>query len=115
MMTDLPTDHRPYATLAPGSPRAGDWLRVFGRLDHIPLQHVAPQLATLPGFAAAVYIYLLDLARLTPEQYERLVEFISSRFQAPLEEVRAGLAEQGLPLLADDVYAVQVLPLRLVI
>ncbi|MCC6192241.1 MAG: hypothetical protein IT318_24685 [Anaerolineales bacterium] len=108
-------DTRPYANLAPSSPRAPDWLRVFGRLDHIPLVSVAPVPAELPGRPAGQLVYLLDVAALTAEQRGRLVQYIGAAFHAPPTEVEAEITAHGLPLLANDVFAVQVLPLRLLL
>lgn len=83
------------------SPRAGDWLHVFGG-PSVPITSPVPIRANLPGHPDTL-IYLVDLPLLTPEQRTRLVEHIAGRFGIPVAEVETDLDASGYPILADDV------------
>lgn len=88
--------------LRASSPRAADWLRVFGGLE-VPLCSPVAVWARLPGRIAEVY--RVDVGRLTADQIERAVAHLAERFGRPADEVRADLLnpEHGLPLLASEV------------
>jgi hypothetical protein len=90
------------AVIDPGSPRAPEWVHVFGS-THAPLVSAFPLWASVPGHPRAL-CYLLDLDRLDEGQRSRLAVFLSGRFEVPLAAVRAALdAGEAVPILAEDV------------
>ena len=90
------------ATIHETSPRASDWLRVFGRLTDIPLRGPFVIRVNVPG-RSNVRAYLLDIAALDPEERLRLVNHIATRFNIPPAEVDRDLDAEGVPILAEDV------------
>jgi hypothetical protein len=81
--------------------RAAWWLEVFGG-DRCPVKSILPHRANLPGHPNAL-VYEMDLAALTPEMRERLVDSIASRFSLTPDLVEFHLDDEGVPILADDV------------
>lgn len=90
------------ASIRPTSLRAANWLKVFGRLDGIPLLSEVRVLADLPG-KPSVWVYMLDVAKLTDEERLRLVDHIAATFNFSAEEVARDLYTVGVPMLAEDV------------
>lgn len=89
-------------TLVSGSERAEKFIRIFGGTT-IPLKSPVAVAGRLPDGTAAAF-YLLDFARVTPEQMDRLVRQLADDFGDSVDAVRGGLEEQGfLPLLAKDI------------
>jgi hypothetical protein len=84
------------------SPRAEHWQFVFNRLIDIPLVSFFPVRITIPEIGER-YAYFLDLNRLTPDEYNRLVLNISKRFNSQVEEVRTELAVMGCPIPVEEV------------
>ena len=80
--------------------RAAEWRQVLGT-DTVAVLSPIPHRADLPGRPGAL-IHLMDLGALTGEQVGRLTAHLATKFGLPIEEVQAGLAEQGVPILADD-------------
>ena len=96
---------RPVCTLRAASARAADWLKIFGRLDSIPVKSWIAHWAELPGIGDSI-VYMLDLERITAEERVRLIAHIAERFKFPLEVVAQDLDAEGVPILADDVTVV---------
>lgn len=90
------------ATISKTSPRAADWRGVFGRLDNIPLQGPLPIVCKLPGKGESA-CYMLDLQAITPEERERLIDYIAIRFGSSRKVVEDSLDDVGMPIVADDV------------
>jgi len=90
------------ATIHETSPRASDWMHVFGRLNDIPLRGPFAIKVNVPG-RSSVSAYLLDVSLLTAEERLRLVNHIANRFNLPPAEVDRDLDAQGVPVLAEDV------------
>jgi len=99
-------------TLSECDVRARQWLFVFGRLCDIPITGYLPQHARLPGMGKEL-VYLLDLARVTPDERARLVSVIAERFDMDEAEVELNLDASGCPILAEGVMVA--IPLRLMI
>lgn len=87
--------------LSETSSRADDFKTVFGRLE-VCIQSPLPRLAQLPGFDVPQRVYLLDLDALSEDEEARLVQHISTKFGVGEVEVILHLANQGVPILADD-------------
>lgn len=83
------------------SPRAADFLKVFGRRE-VHVKSFVPQLMEHPDFAEPQPIYLLDFDFVTEEEFERLTDLMSEKFQAARATVSAALKALGLPILAHD-------------
>ncbi len=98
------------ATINPESERAQAWLKVFGSHE-IALCSPIPQWASAPGVPKGLF-YFLDLNELTPEQRERLIVYISHRFQVDEQEVRETLDAIGCPILDEDVTVTVYHPLK---
>ena len=88
------------ATISEKSPRAERWQRVFQRLTDIPLLSPLSIRVSVPE-KGTTDAYLLDLDMLKPDERERLIQDIASRFDIPLEEVRRDIV-RGVPILAED-------------
>lgn len=79
--------------------RATEWLEVFGTYQ-LPVTSPVTTWASAPGIARAEF-YMLDLAELTDDQRERLIVHTARKFGMRPGEVADGLAEHGMPLLAE--------------
>jgi hypothetical protein len=88
------------ATIREDSPRAADWIKVFGSRE-VTLQSPFPQMAKLPSGRRLVY--QLDLKALDSEQRARLVAHIAERFHLPVESVDTDLESIGCSILGEDV------------
>jgi len=80
--------------------RAADWQTIFGRTT-VAVQSPVPRRAELPGHPDTK-IYMLDLDALTSEETDRLVAFLTRRFNIAESDIARDLREQGVPILADD-------------
>ena len=80
--------------------RRAVWSKIFPGAV-LPIKSPLPSRASLPGHPDAL-VYFLDLAAISAEQREQLVEMIADLFCLRAEEVREDLAA-GVPILADDV------------
>lgn len=80
--------------------RAKDFAAVFGRTT-VPVTSFFPTRANLPGKPGAL-IFLLDLARLTPDERARLIAHLAQRFGLAPADVAQDLDAQGVPILADS-------------
>jgi hypothetical protein len=89
------------ASLNERSPRYADWRRILGS-DDVPLESPHEGMAQLGGELDTVYA--LDLKKLTPEQFSRLVDWIALQFQERPDHVRKDLTKEGFPIRAADVH-----------
>jgi hypothetical protein len=105
----LSTTNEPYHPPRPGAeyeviiydPRRGPfWEQMLGTRT-LPVVSPVPTFAELPGFDEARPVYILDQARMTPEQLERIVQGCAERFQLDPAEVRRDMEDFGCPILAD--------------
>jgi hypothetical protein len=87
---------------ATGPERAEKWRQVFGT-DEVPIVSPVPHLANLPGFDEPQRVYLLALSAVTPGARARLVQQTAERFGLDTAVVDAGLENEGMPILADQV------------
>jgi hypothetical protein len=94
------------ATLNSHSPRFNDWLSILGG-NAVPLLSPIRRLANL-GEEKDVYIYNLALDSLKPEQRDRLVQFVASKFGVAPVLVNEDLESLGFPIRAADVDLVYV-------
>lgn len=91
----------PNAHIRPGSPRAKQWLDVFGTTC-VPIKGLFPHRGVFAGVTREFYDVAVD--RLSDDQVERAARFVAEKFGEPLEQARQALhREHGLPLLAEDV------------
>lgn len=81
--------------------RASEFATVFGTTT-VCIRSPLPSLADLPGRPNAL-VYELDLAELTDDQRQRLINHIATKFSIPAEEVAAELDVVGMPILAENV------------
>ena len=91
--------HPFYAMLAPSSPRYADWLRVFHGAQ-LPIVTPTPMCAQLPIGEHDVYLVVLEL--LEEDVRDRLVQHLAEKFNEPVDVARQVLAQEGLPILAED-------------
>lgn len=88
------------AIISESSPRYAEWLAVFGGAEVPIINIVFPNKANVLGEIRDVY--MLDLAKLTPEQMGRLKGHIASKFGISMEEIERDLPAIGVPILAED-------------
>jgi len=89
------------ALLNQASPRYLDW-RVILDGDDVPLKSPIPRQAQLEGDGNDE-VYILDLDRLTGEQFERLVFLVARKFNAPHAQVWQAIKAEGFPIRSSDV------------
>ncbi|MGH9685268.1 MAG: hypothetical protein ACRD4S_16860 [Candidatus Acidiferrales bacterium] len=90
------------ATIMKDSPRYRQWADVLGT-DTVPIESPNAHLGVFVGIGEA-QCYKVAVKQLSPEQIERIVAFVSEKFQISADEVRDGiLGDHGLPILARDV------------
>lgn len=88
------------AHLVSSSPRYSKWNHILG-CEEVPLR--SPQSYLTPINGISINVYDVDLAKLTPEQRARLVEWISVQFSEPKENVARDLPSEGFPIRCEDV------------
>lgn len=93
---------RPFGHLSERSPRAAEWKVVFGETS-VPITSPIPVRAEIGGIGVRE-VYLIELSRLEPEQFDRLVAHVAAKNNMPQEEIRAHLVNEGvMPALAEDI------------
>ena len=102
---------RDFVVIVTQPDRAKEWLNAIGSIS-VCVQSPVPVNARLPGFDDPQSVYLLDLDTLSPNQQRGLIEHLARKFRIPLEDVRAGIAEQGVPILAQDCFVSVTNPTR---
>jgi hypothetical protein len=93
------------------SPRAADFMRVFGRLE-VHVKSFIPQLMELPNFYEPQPCYLLDFDFVSEEEFNRLAILMSEKFNANLDAVTKALRATEMPILAADCMVMVENPLR---
>lgn len=84
------------------SPRAADFMRVFGRRD-MPVVADTPVPVVVPDYEKPVLAYRIDLSGITPNQRERLKQHVAGRYAPMLDdEISQLLDDNGLYILADE-------------
>lgn len=89
------------ATISSTSQRAETWRQILGTRT-INLKSFLPTYANLPEKPNAK-IYELDLILLTTEQRQRLIIYLSKKFNFTKAYVERNLDALGCPILAEDV------------
>lgn len=88
------------AYLIPGSPHYREWLEILGT-DEVPLISPADGEALLGNEPDRVH--LVDISKLSAEQFARLVRYVSTNFQANPDEVAKEIKAVGFPIRTCDV------------
>lgn len=76
--------------------RAAMWKRIRPPDGRIPIQGPIATPALLLGEQELVYF--VDVARLTPEEFERLAQEVAAMFHEDADEVRREILEHGMPV-----------------
>lgn len=92
-----------WAHLYPQSPRYATWREILGS-DNVPLQSPNSFKADL-GFPIreTAECYALDLAAITEEQKNRLVDWCVQKFGGDRATIRADIERSGYPIREADV------------
>lgn len=80
--------------------RAAEWEALLDTTT-VHIRSPIPQPASLPGHPKAM-IYELDLALITDEQRQRLIQHFHLKFGVPKDTIMQTLNEIGVPILTDD-------------
>jgi hypothetical protein len=84
------------------------WTRVMGK-NEVPVTSILSQPVKVQSVLLSEPIiidaYLLDWQALSPDQQQRIVDWIATEFKADPKEVRADIEEHGLPIRANDCFA----------
>jgi hypothetical protein len=99
-----------FAVIQEKSDRYPWWLEVFEG-DKAPIKSILSHRVNVPG-KSDVLAYELDIAALTPEMRERLVNSIAKRFGQNPAFVEFDLDNVGCPILADGVTACDLNPAK---
>jgi len=86
--------------LMTSSPRYENWRKILGS-DEAPILSPTP-IKTLLG-AELADVFRLNIAKLTADQRERLIDFIVEKFGAPRATAAAEIETAGFPIRAADV------------
>jgi hypothetical protein len=78
------------------------WQAVFGG-DEVPVVSIVPKVGFFGDEVGEQRYYDLDLKAITPEQRQKLVESIATKFNQEVSFVEANLGLIGVPILACDV------------
>lgn len=81
-------------------PRGDEFEQVCG-CRTFPVRSPIPGLADLPGKPAAP-VYLLDLDEVEPNTIAKIINHLMLKFNVPPDEVQREIAENGIPILAED-------------
>ena len=76
-------------------------LEMFGTTS-LHVKSINPEFVLVPGFDEPQPVYYVDLSLLTPQQRQRLIRHLSSRFNLPIEQVKRQLRKQDVPIRAED-------------
>ena len=76
-----------------------EWLEMFGTTS-IHVKSIFPEFAEVMGFDEPQPVYYVDLKLLTPNQRQRLIRHLSSRFNLPVGQVKRQLQQQNVPIPA---------------
>jgi hypothetical protein len=90
-----------WARLTSTSPRYADWFGILGT-DKVPLRSPGEGETEFIG-EGKVQAYVLNLDKLSEEQFERLITFVAKKFRADREIVRKEVQRDGFPIRAEDV------------
>ena len=88
-------------TILESSPRAVDFMKIFGRRE-VHIKSFIQQLIQLPDFDEPQPCYLLDLEFVSEDELTRLAIHLSEKFNANLDAVVAALRLTEMPILASD-------------
>lgn len=93
----------PFGHIHGDDTRAQAWVRVFGGIE-VPLRSSIPVSGRGPDGEPDRF-FLVDIDRLTSDQFGRVVEYISTTFGLPTADVERDLRDpaHGLPILAEGV------------
>jgi hypothetical protein len=80
--------------------RGRAWAEVFGT-TRVHVRSPLPEWVTLPERGAAL-VFFLDLALLSTEQRERLIEYLAQKFGLAVSEVATEIDKAGVPILAEE-------------
>src|SRR5690606_32546378 len=95
-------EHDFTVTIHDTSERADMVKRIFGTLT-VPVESPIKEWVFLAGVDGPRQMaYKLKLGAITDDEYERLVDEIAKKFDAPRREVQLSFQIQGLPILADE-------------
>lgn len=90
------------AIISETSPRAADWVHVFGSRS-IPITSPVPHDLLGPDGVVRSF-YRVDLRRMTVDQVARAAALVAERFGVTVADAQVGITgEHGLPILAEDV------------
>lgn len=93
----------------PLDPDRAAWMQAALGTSLVPVTAPEPEMALVLGVEAPVY--WLDLAALTDESRDRLLEALCQRFGVPIDQGWAEL-QQGVPIIAGDLVVVQTYDLK---
>ena len=91
--------------------RRESFMEVFGTAT-IAVSSPTPIIANLPGHSKSTPVYMLDMDTLDDSARERLVGYISSRFNMTFVEVLMFIGRHGFPILAEDCQLIAHNPVR---
>ncbi len=94
-------EHDFMVTIHDTSDRADMIKRVFGTLT-VPVISPVKEWVFLQGIDYPVDAYKLKLSAISDDEYDRLVDEIAKKFDAPRSEVQLAFEIQGLPILAEE-------------
>jgi hypothetical protein len=80
--------------------RYAQWRTILGT-DDVPLTQASARTEVLG--TELVRVHNLDLRSLSPEQRQRLVDWIKAKFSTPPEEIERQLGSVGFPIREEDV------------
>lgn len=81
--------------------RMDDWVSMFDTVT-VHVTSPIPVEAFLPGFDEPQLIYELDLGLITKQQRQKLVRYLSQKFNIPMAEIDRQIDSHGVPILAAD-------------
>lgn len=90
--------------------RAAAFRKIVGD-DEVFVKTPVPEVADIPGLGERK-VFKLDLDMYTPEEKERLAEYLAEKFDVNVEVIKADLAVSGLPIPDEECIVVVKNPQR---
>lgn len=88
--------------------RRSAWVDILGT-DEIPVLSPIPFIANLPDKENAL-CYEVNIKALNSDQLTRLILHLADKFDLDTEDVRRSIANEGVPILANDVTVMGSIP-----
>lgn len=87
-----------------GNENKADFIKIFGT-DTLPIKSIIPSEITILLSKEKVSVYFLDFKKITPEQKQKLYNYLSEKHGVSKKIIEQDLSTKGFPILAKNTIA----------